>query len=466
MSKTIGINGIHDLGGVDLRSEAGSDPALITKIDQQAKPNSYWESSIHALLVVLATKKPHPLATTDENRRCVEGLEAQSYKDWGYYDMWSVSLTTLLLERGVITNEEIDAEINGDSIPVVEETEPIYKVGDVLRVKSEDSRLRWRRPHIRCPGYIYGQTAIVEEYIGLFKDPFLLAFRAEGPKQHLYRVSFDMASLWENTGAAKNHEASVSGSDRIQADIYEGWLERIPESDSCDAHECHEHHHSASCGHTDAAEVKADHDHHAHAHNHDSAHEHSHEHSHEHAHAHVHQEVPSHACDHDHEHGHAHAHSHTDSGTPDAHTHQAHGHHHAQSVDHDGHPTDAFPAATHTHDAHSAEHDAGHTHDHGHTHEGRYEVECTAVDREGADSHRPGKVVGEALLRLLYRKNIVTPAEIHRTIETLEMAGVNMRAADLVVYAWKDPAFKERLIKDGEFHFLFLFENQASCFVC
>lgn len=72
------------------------------------------------------------------------------------------------------------------------------------------------------------------------------------------------------------------------------------------------------------------------------------------------------------------------------------------------------------------------------------------MDREGADSDRPGKIVGEALLRLLYRKEIVTQAEIHRTIEALETAGITMKGADLVVHAWKDPAFRERLIADGK----------------
>ncbi len=47
------------------------------------------------------------------------------------------------------------------------------------------------------------------------------------------------------------------------------------------------------------------------------------------------------------------------------------------------------------------EHD--HDHDHGHTHEGRYEVEATALEREGA-ADRAGQVVGEALLRVLYKK--------------------------------------------------------------
>jgi len=456
MSGQIGVNGNHDLGGVDLKKEAGADPATIEKIDRTAKPNTYWESSIHALLVVLATKKPNALVTTDENRRCVEALEREAYKDWGYYDQWSVSLTTILLERGIITHEEIDEGINGDSPKVTEEQGPIYKVGDVLRVKTEDSRLRWHRPHIRCPGYIYGQQAIVEEYVGLFKDPFLLAFRAVGPMQHLYRVSFDMAALWDKTGAARDQAVAPTVSDRIQADIYEGWLEPYPASEAVKVEEKEQ---KKECGHDHSAECDQAH---SHAH-HPEHHEHKHNHGHHHSH---HEEEHKH--DHGHDHGHAHAHDHASCGVPaipaptpvSATTDEVHCHSHAHAHSHDdvnldvpvsvphSHASDSHTRAhAHTHD--SAEADAGHTHDHGHTHEGRFEVECTAVDREGADSNRPGKVVGEALLRLLYKKNIITKQEIHKTIENLEMAGVNMRGADLVVHAWKDPAFKARLIKDG-----------------
>jgi hypothetical protein len=59
------------------------------------------------------------------------------------------------------------------------------------------------------------------------------------------------------------------------------------------------------------------------------------------------------------------------------------------------------------------EHKYDHDHDHGHMHQDHHEVECIAADREAQDATRPGKVVGETLLRLLYRKGVVTPAELH-----------------------------------------------------
>jgi hypothetical protein len=57
-----------------------------------------------------------------------------------------------------------------------------------VRVKPEDSRIRWRKPHIRTPGYIFGLMGTIErDCMGLFGDPELQAFRETGPKQPLYR---------------------------------------------------------------------------------------------------------------------------------------------------------------------------------------------------------------------------------------------------------------------------------------
>jgi nitrile hydratase len=384
MSQAIGSGGPHDVGGMDILSGSKEENAA-AKIDLTDKPNSHWESCIHALLVVLSTKQP-PLATTDQLRRCVEGLEPEAYASWGYYDKWSVALTTILLEIGVITQAEMDAELNGDAVNRSEPDVPLYKVGDVVRIRTEDSRLRWRRPHLRCPGYIFGQVARIEEYVGPFHDPFMLAYRCTGVKQHLYRVSMDMHALWNNAGAAASStEAPAITEDRIQADIYEGWLEPYQPEQGVKKARLEESHGQSS----------------------ENTHAHSHHHEH----------------DHHHHDDHAHTQSAAEQGS------ETHKH-------------------AHKHD-HSQEHSHEHEHEHGHTHQDRYEVECVAADREAEEVNRPGKVVGEALLRLLYRKGVVTPAEIHRTVEALETAGTSLKAADLVVYAWKDPAFKERLVTDG-----------------
>ena len=45
-------------------------------------------------------------------------------------------------------------------------------------------------PHIRTPGYIFGCVGTVERVAGVFRDPELLSYRDEGPRQPLYRVRF------------------------------------------------------------------------------------------------------------------------------------------------------------------------------------------------------------------------------------------------------------------------------------
>lgn len=37
-----------------------------------------------------------------------------------------------------------------------------FKAGDLVRVKPEDFMGRWRRPHLRTPGYIFGVIGTIE----------------------------------------------------------------------------------------------------------------------------------------------------------------------------------------------------------------------------------------------------------------------------------------------------------------
>lgn len=37
-----------------------------------------------------------------------------------------------------------------------------FAAGDVVRVRSENAAVRWRKPHLRTPGYIFGLVGTVE----------------------------------------------------------------------------------------------------------------------------------------------------------------------------------------------------------------------------------------------------------------------------------------------------------------
>jgi hypothetical protein len=49
------------------------------------------------------------LKTTDEHRRAQESLPPQQYEALSYYERWVAATELLLVEKGILTREEIDA---------------------------------------------------------------------------------------------------------------------------------------------------------------------------------------------------------------------------------------------------------------------------------------------------------------------------------------------------------------------
>ena len=87
-----------------------------------------------------------------------------------------------------------------------------FKPGDLVRVDDRDIA-----GHCRAPRYLRGQTGVVAEILGDFRDPERLAYHRPGlPRQILYLVRFKQTDLWDAyPGPAR---------DRLDADISENWL--------------------------------------------------------------------------------------------------------------------------------------------------------------------------------------------------------------------------------------------------
>jgi hypothetical protein len=86
------VTGVHDLGG----SPGGP-------IDVSQHEVEDWERLADAVNAALGGKG---LQTTDEHRRAIESLE--NYKELGYYERWIAATELLLVEKGILTREEID----------------------------------------------------------------------------------------------------------------------------------------------------------------------------------------------------------------------------------------------------------------------------------------------------------------------------------------------------------------------
>ncbi len=89
------MTGTHDLGG---SPNAGP-------IDKSQHEIQDWERLADAVTIVLDKKG---LKTTDEHRRAIESLDPEQYTKLGYYERWISATELLLIEKGVLTREEID----------------------------------------------------------------------------------------------------------------------------------------------------------------------------------------------------------------------------------------------------------------------------------------------------------------------------------------------------------------------
>ena len=78
---------------------------------------SNWERRVDGLMMILSgIRGPKRMITVDELRKNIEALPPDAYERMNYYDRWVTSITQTLIQRGVITTEELArkmAQING-----------------------------------------------------------------------------------------------------------------------------------------------------------------------------------------------------------------------------------------------------------------------------------------------------------------------------------------------------------------
>lgn len=102
----VGARGVHDMGG---------QPAGTIEHDEE-RSYSDWERRVDALMMLLSgVKGARRLITVDELRKNIERLPPDAYERMSYYERWVSSITRTLIERGVITTEELArkmAEVN------------------------------------------------------------------------------------------------------------------------------------------------------------------------------------------------------------------------------------------------------------------------------------------------------------------------------------------------------------------
>ncbi|TCZ64515.1 SH3-like domain-containing protein [Roseicella aquatilis] len=87
---------IHDMGGL---SRFRCSP-----VERDEAPPDAFGKRVDALRQILAAKK---LMTVDELRRGIESIPEPEYFALGYYERWMTSICTLMLEKGIVSAEEL-----------------------------------------------------------------------------------------------------------------------------------------------------------------------------------------------------------------------------------------------------------------------------------------------------------------------------------------------------------------------
>jgi nitrile hydratase len=90
--------GHHDVGGL-----AGGGP-----IDQSQHELSDWEILADAVNQALGARG---VKRTDEMRRAREQMDSAAYRDMTYYERWIASIETILIEKKILTKDEIERKL-------------------------------------------------------------------------------------------------------------------------------------------------------------------------------------------------------------------------------------------------------------------------------------------------------------------------------------------------------------------
>lgn len=89
---------MHDRGG---RPGAGS-------IDRSEHELAEWELRADALMGALRARG---VINVDEMRRGIESMPAAAYEHASYYERWLFAMETILIEKGLLAEGELDARV-------------------------------------------------------------------------------------------------------------------------------------------------------------------------------------------------------------------------------------------------------------------------------------------------------------------------------------------------------------------
>lgn len=231
---------VHDMGG-----RFGDGP--IPQKDDNVVFHNDWEA--HALALNLACGALGEW-NIDASRHARECLSPKDYMTFSYYEKWVSGLTDILVQRGVITADEIKTAVqaitDGDELPAPTNSGPkalkaenveaglrmhvpytresgprtAFAVGDAVRTISPSQNQTVQGGHTRLPAYAAGRSGVIARLQGSHVFPDSNAhFLGEAPEP-LYAVRFSAKELWGSD--------AESTADDMVLDLWQSYLMAAP----------------------------------------------------------------------------------------------------------------------------------------------------------------------------------------------------------------------------------------------
>jgi len=216
------MNGIHDMGGMDGFGKV--------EVERNEPPfHEKWEGRVLAMYRSLGYAGAWHI---DDSRYAQETLPPQTYLAASYYWRWTLGMQKNLLERGLVTADEIEAGhslqpakplprkltvevvqagLTRSSFFRQQQGPARFKPGDRVRTKNIHPQT-----HTRLPRYARGKLGTVELIHGCHAFPDSVATERGDDPQWLYTVVFDGREIWG---------ADADPTLKISIDAFEPYLE-------------------------------------------------------------------------------------------------------------------------------------------------------------------------------------------------------------------------------------------------
>ena len=204
------MDGIHDLGG---RQGFG---AVRYTLNAPAF-HAAWEVRANSLYAFAVRRG---IFNMDEYRHAIERMEPRHYLAASYYERSLTSLATLLVEKGIVTREELERRAQG-LFPLAAPSAPgrtnaptrePFQPGDRVRVRAD-----YVPGHVRMPGYIRGKTGVVVSESPAYPFPDAHAHALEAQDEPTYDVRFRSEDLWPDSADAA----------LVHVGVFQSYLERV-----------------------------------------------------------------------------------------------------------------------------------------------------------------------------------------------------------------------------------------------